>query len=209
MKYSSCTDYWLDKEKNVLRGEFEQMYKDIEDPWGCYKYADSLNNKIFLEILFYKRQFKKVLDIGCGLGGFTNLLFQRNGGGIIGIDISKTAIEKAKKRYPYIQFTVGNIITDDLKERFDLIVMSEVIWYILDGIKDVFRKLYLSLECHDSVLGIHQYFPDDQKFGRDIINGLEGFETFIKKETDFAFKNKVISFGESEGRVLLATLKPK
>lgn len=77
MKYKNCTDYctdyWLDIGKMTLRGEFEEMYRDIDDPWGCYEGADSLNNRIFAELLFDRRKFKRVLDIGCGLGGFTKL----------------------------------------------------------------------------------------------------------------------------------------
>ena len=81
MKYKSCTDYWLNKENLSLRGEFETMYQDIDDPWGCGELSDSIDNKIFCEIIFHNRKFSNILDIGSGLGKLTNKLYQYNGGG--------------------------------------------------------------------------------------------------------------------------------
>ena len=60
MKYKSCTDYWLDKENFSLRGDFEAMYKDIDDPWGCGEYCDSLNNKLFCEMLFHHKNYSEL-----------------------------------------------------------------------------------------------------------------------------------------------------
>lgn len=50
------------------------------------------------------------MEVGCGLGAFTNyLLTALPGIQIVGMDISKTAIEKARKSYPAIQFIVGDM----------------------------------------------------------------------------------------------------
>jgi hypothetical protein len=57
-------------------------------------------------------------------------------------------------------------------------------------------------------LAVHQYFPYEQRYGKEIINGLEGFETFLKKNTCFMFEYKVVSYNE-EGIVLLSTLKKR
>jgi SAM-dependent methyltransferase len=208
MKYKNCTDYWLNKGNMTFRGEFEEMYRDIDDPWGCKKGASSLNNRLFLELLFGERRFESVLDVGCGLGSFTSSILTRNGGGrITGCDISETAIEKASATYPHIEFVVRNILTDNLDDLgvFDVIVLSEVLWYILDDIEGVFKKAAKSLS-ESGILGIHQYFPDDQKFGRNMIDGLDGFESFIKNSTDFHISRKVLSYTE-DGRVLLAQLE--
>jgi len=208
MKYKTCTDYWLDKEKSSLRGEFENMYQDIDDPWGCGEFSDSINNKLFCEIIFHKRKFSDILDIGSGLGELTDkLYFYNKGGNISGWEISKTATFKARKKYPHINFENKNIMSDSLDSKYDLITISEVMWYLLDSIDEVFEKLYGSLSS-DGILAIHQYFPYHQNFGNDIIDGLEDFEKFINERTGFKFVNKIVSY-ENEDRVLLALLEKK
>lgn len=207
MKYKTCTDYWLDREKNRLRGDFELMYREIEDPWGCHKEALSNRNNLFAKMVFGERRYKRILDIGCGLGGLTDYFRNENRGGeIIGCDISKTAIEKACAVYPDITFKCVNILKDRIEDlgRFDLVVLSEVLWYILSGLREVFAKIY---ECLDKggVCAIHQYFPSEQGFGREVIDGLTGFEAFVARHTSFVMEKKVSS-QVKDGIVLLSIL---
>lgn len=210
MKYKTCTDYWLDTERMTIRGEFEAMYQEVDDPWGCCAARSSLNNKIFLELIFDNQRYQRILDIGCGLGGFTKHLFDWNGGGsVTGCDISATAVQMATKHYPDISFVVKNIMHDDFDDllpSFDLIIISEVLWYILDNIDEVFQRA-ISVLAPSGVLAIHQYFPDEQKFGTKVISGLDGFEEFIEKRTVLQIQKKIVSYGETEGKVLLSTLE--
>jgi SAM-dependent methyltransferase len=209
MKYKTCTDYWLNTQNMTFRGEFEEMYADIDDPWDCTKTSNSLNNRLFLEVLFYERKYRKILDVGCGLGSMTYTYFSRNGGGYVaGYDISSTAISRASRAFSEIKFFVKNILTDKIEERYDLIILSEVLWYILNGVKDIFLKLYNALS-KNGIIGVHQYFPKEQRFGKEIIDGIEGFEEFIMKDTDFLMKEKILCYGEYEGQVLLALLNKK
>lgn len=205
-KYKTCTDYWLDTHNMTFRGEFEEMYTDIGDPWDCSKASNALNNKLFLEILFYERKYRRILDVGCGLGSMTYKYFCRNGGGsVTGYDISPTAISKASKVFPEIKFFVKNILNDKIEGRYDLIILSELLWYILDGVKDVFLRLYDAL-LKNGVIGIHQFFPKEQRFGNEIIDGIGGFEKFIMKDTGFLVKEKFLCYGDYEGLILLALL---
>jgi len=208
MKYKSCTDYWLDKENFSLRGDFEAMYKDISDPWGCGEYCDSLNNKLFCEMLFHHKNYSTILDIGSGLGDLTSSLYHYNkGGNITGWEISPTAVEKATAKYSAMTFENKNILIDPIDRQYDLITMSEVLWYLLDGLEDVFAKISYGLS-DDGYLAIHQYFPDEQKFGKEHIDGIEGFESFIENKTPFEFANKVVSY-DNKDKVLLAMLKKR
>jgi SAM-dependent methyltransferase len=207
MKYRSCTEYWLDTKTGKFRGEFEAMYRDIEDPWGCFKGAESLNNKLFCQMLFHERRFSSTLDLGCGLGGLADVIRRINGGRVVGCDISTTAVEKACQLFPEIGFVCLNVLEDDVIKlgRFDLIIMAELLWYILDDLDGVLNKV-CELMNPGSLLGIHQYFPDKQNFGADIINGLEGFDAYIDKKGLLEYENKLVSYCD-DGRVLLAALK--
>jgi len=206
MRYANSTEYWLDTSLMTLRGQFEEMYQDIEDPWGCLKKSNFIDKKILCELIFSRGTYRKILDIGCGLGGFTKVLADRNGSGSVsGCDVSVTAVEKARKLYPGITFEPANILHDDLgrfNPPFDLIVISEVLWYILDDLSGVFKKIAESLEA-SGILAIQQYFPDTQKFGANIINGIDGFELFVKNNTVFKLLEKVVYYAENDGIVAL------
>lgn len=206
-KYPSCTEYWLNTEDMTFRGEFEAMYGDIEDPWGCAAVVDSLNNRLFMEILFHERGFERIIDVGCGLGAFTQRVKERQPEArVSGCDISATAVRKAMAAYPEIEFFVLDIQKGEISGQYDLIILSEVLWYILDNVGEVFAKIHDALRP-GGVLAIHQYFPDEQRYGTGIIHGVEGFDCFIESQTSFRFERKIFSLGEWKGKVLLATLE--
>lgn len=204
--YKTCTEYWLDPQTGAFRGEFEAMYRDIEDPWGCDAGTSSLNNQIFIDIIFNgNRRFDKILDIGCGLGGLLNTIMVRNQGGYaLGLDVSQTAIQKAKGRYPGLNFDCRNILKDELDEGdFDLVVLSEVLWYILDDLPLFFARVS-NLMSATGCLAIHQYFPAEQRFGRERIDGLPGFLNFMERQTSLS-RQHVYTSHHHDGLVLLST----
>lgn len=211
-KYQSCTEYWLDPEKLVMRGEFEEMYRDVPDPWGCNQNALSRNNRIFLEILFPPaRTFKSFLDIGCGMGSFTNEIYKRNGGAGWGIDVSQTAIQRAAEKYHHIDFCVHNILEGkfgNLSCPYELVVMNEILWYLLDDIEGVLKNIRCMISV-EGLLGIHQYFPSEQRFGRDVVAGVEHFLEILSRQ--FKIMDQVVAHHEHEGhgQVLMATFIPR
>ena len=206
-KYKNCTEYWLNSQTGSFRGEFEPMYQDIDDPWGCEAGKSSLNNQVFLDIIFNTNQpFKKILDIGCGLGGLLNTIKSRNNGGhVLGLDVSPTAIRKAKEKYPNLDFLCQNILKQELHEsNFDLIVLSEVLWYILEDLP-LFISRVSNMMPIQGLLAIHQYFPTDQHFGREHIDGLAGFLNFME-HTSFS-KQHMFTSHHQDGLVLLSTFQ--
>ena len=82
-----------------------------------------------------------------------------------------------------------------------------VLWYLLDGLEDVFAKIHSGLS-DSGHLAIHQYFPYEQKFGKEHIDGIEGFESFIENNTGFEFASKVVSY-DNKDKILLAMLKKR
>jgi predicted TPR repeat methyltransferase len=205
-RYKSCTEYWVDPQTGTFRGEFEKMYSDIDDPWGCEAAKSSLNNRIFLDVIFANDQrYERILDIGCGLGGLLSTIQMRNGGGrVLGIDVSATAIDKAKRQYPDVSFRQTNIISEDLGEGdFDLVVTSEVLWYMLDNLALFYDRILATMSTR-GVLAVHQYFPTEQRFGKDVIDGLSGYLRFMASRDGLVRRHIVTSY-QSDGLVLLAT----
>lgn len=75
----------------------------------------------------------RVLDLGCGHGWFTNAMAVR-GYEACGVDMSRSAIDAARQRYPGIRFETlgpqGQIPAES--ETFDAVWSSEVIEHVFD-----------------------------------------------------------------------------
>ena len=101
---SSHSDYYIKDGK--LIGRFEELYQDVDDPWGCSRDVDYFNNRLFVAALeSLALDAPRILDVGCGLGKLTNRISERlNPQKIDALDISATAVEKASQAYPHIDF---------------------------------------------------------------------------------------------------------
>jgi len=91
-----------------------------------YSSFDNLFSKeidIFENVL-KKSTYKTALDIGCGTGRITNVLF-RLGFDVTGIDLSEKMINAAKIKYPNINFKLIDITTFPFSEKaFDIIFFA-------------------------------------------------------------------------------------
>ena len=194
---STQTELWLDR-------RFDDLYFKYSDPWGCGENVGSISNELFLRMICaYKPVHGRALDIGCGLGVQSFKLSMCSGGEVTGIDISSVAIEKAKARFPEINFHVRDIMNDDITDLgvFGLITMSEVLWYICEKLDTVLRKIGNALSP-GGILAIHQYFPTEQKHYKDVIDGWEDFKT--RMSIDWDLKGLVVSHCCQDGPVMLA-----
>ena len=195
---SDQTNLWLER-------RFEDLYKEHHDPWGCTAGADSINNELFLAMIKAGREkWRWVLDIGCGLGAFSSKIADATSSMVIGIDVSETAVRQAEdQHYGGCVFACRNILTDKINDLgvFDLVVMSEVLWYVCDQFDIVLEKIKAVMSA-GGMLAIHQYFPEDQKYYKDFIDGMEGFKK--RMDIDWELKGHAISYWQPEGPVMLA-----
>ena len=73
------------------------------------------------------------------------------------MDISKTAIEKAKNNYPDIHFLIGNISTYQKElAQYDACLFAEIMWYILDDIDVILKNLQYFF--HGKTVMVNQTF---------------------------------------------------
>ncbi|MCK4365542.1 MAG: class I SAM-dependent methyltransferase [Thermoplasmatales archaeon] len=124
--------YVFDEKNRKPVLQFEEMYKaeDIKnfDSWH-QENTISFGKQLALAIL-NQYNWDKILDIGCGKGCFTHLL-KKDNNFVVGIDISKTAIEKASVKYPNVCFK-RTMFPDEFDDvtHYDLVVMMEALSYI-------------------------------------------------------------------------------
>ncbi len=147
------------------------MYKHSKTiPWKQDELAFAIFSDIDISILkhFYKvHTCDKILDIGCGLGYFTDRIrfeLDLNDCQILGIDVSETAIGSAREMFPRNDFKALNFFKDDIQEdvgKFDLVIVKDVLWYVIESI-DLFLDKVIALKS--SYVYISQSFPAEEDF---------------------------------------------
>ncbi|WP_231426138.1 bifunctional PIG-L family deacetylase/class I SAM-dependent methyltransferase [Pedobacter sp. Leaf250] len=135
--FTTGKEYFMERKKinpNATLSEdyFESLYTNSDDPWNFEKSEYERKKYEASLAAIPKLLYINALEIGCSIGIFTSLLgvYCKS---LTAIDISKTALEKAKLRSlnsPHIKFKLGGIPGDFPNENFDLIVMSEVGYYL-------------------------------------------------------------------------------
>ncbi len=86
---------------------------------------------------FYIPEGASVLEIGCSTGDLLAALKPKRG---VGVDLSPATIALARNKHPDLEFVVGDAHNLSIDEKFDYIVMSDVVGY-LDDIWTAFRNL--------------------------------------------------------------------
>jgi len=80
----------------------------------------------------------RVIEIGCGTGNLLNSVNPSYG---VGVDFSSNMIEVAKKKYPHFKYIVANIEELNLNEKFDYIILSDLVCSLYD-VQKAFQKIY-------------------------------------------------------------------
>lgn len=158
--------YVFDETTRAFVGKFEEMYRHEDlDHYDSWHQEDltHFGKKISFALL-KDRGWKRILDIGCGKGTFTQLL-KTSDNFILGVDVSQTAVDKASHRYPKIEFeamTAEDVLQS--KESWDLVIMMEILSYlenwasILQLAAQKTKYLYLSLYLPPNPIGFVKHF---------------------------------------------------
>lgn len=93
-----------------------------------------------------------VLEVGCGTG---DLIGSINGRRKVGIDFSEPMIVRAREQFPDTQFITMDADDIRLEERFDVVVVSNLIGYSAD-VQHLFEEL--RKVCHDRTRIILTYY---------------------------------------------------
>jgi SAM-dependent methyltransferase len=93
-----------------------------------------------------------VLEVGCGTGELLNDIEAKRK---VGIDFSEGMIAEAKKQFPGLEMHVMPAENIQLSEKFDLVILSNLIGY-LDDIQEVFKQLHKV--CHANTKIIITYY---------------------------------------------------
>ncbi|MFB9831087.1 class I SAM-dependent DNA methyltransferase [Actinoallomurus acaciae] len=151
-------------------GYFDDLYADSPDPWGFAsrwyerrKYALSL-------AMLPREHYRDAFEPGCSIGIFTALLAARCDR-LLACDTSAEAVRRARLRAPEATIEQRMIPAQWPAGTFDLIVFSEILYYLGDA--DLAQALELgtgSLRPGGTLLAVHWRHPvaDYPRTGDDV-----------------------------------------
>ncbi len=174
-------------------GDFESLYQSERDPWE----QSATNHNDMTS--FYKLSRLKLLDFlenhivdngsicecGCGIGHVTkSLQLKFRNHEISGCDISKTAIEKASKKFKKINFFQHDILTNPLPQSYNVLILSNILWYVIHDFDNLIKNSIGSLNTEKKSFLVIQnaLFKSKQKYFQDIVNSIGTLtDLFVKR----------------------------
>lgn len=181
-KHPRYQDYVIADGKLV--GDFEAMYQDFDDPWEQTSREQFASEKAvalnLLTRLKAREGCRRVLELGCGFGDFTARA-SALGMDAVGMDISETAVSKARQRHPGDEFLSGALRDHDLIKRLapDVIVMAEITWYVLEDLPAFLTFIRRELPHVYLIHLLMTYAPGVQKYGKEYFTSLDEIKTYF------------------------------
>lgn len=128
---------------------FENMYRQDRDPWDFETSEyEALKYQTTISAL-PKERYQNALEVGGSIGVLTALLAQHCDS-LLSIDVSPTAQQQAIARcrnLPQVRFKIASVPQDYPNETFDLVLLSEVGYYL--SWDDLKKTQQLTLERLD------------------------------------------------------------
>jgi len=105
-----------------------------------------------------KNPKRRILDIGCGIGGTANYIHASGYGQVVGVDRNSGVIQEAKSQYPNVEFRCCDAldIEQEFKgEQFDLVCMINSFFY-MEKQDVVLEKIHALLQP-EGIVKIFEY----------------------------------------------------
>jgi SAM-dependent methyltransferase len=158
-------------------GYFDAMYQAAPDPWGfTERWYERRKYAISLAQLPAER-YHSAFEPGCSVGVFSQLLAPRCDA-LLSCDLAAVAVQAAAERtsdLPGVRVEQREIPRQWPSGRFDLVVLSEVLYYFGDhDLEQVLRQAAASLEPGGTLLAVHWRHPvaDYPRTGDDVHRAL-------------------------------------
>jgi SAM-dependent methyltransferase len=163
-------------------GKFEEMYQRFEDPWRQAAFDSNLGSysKNIAILNMKKHKLGSIVECGCGLGYYTDMINKNiEGIKIKGIDISLSAIKRAKALHSGVDFTTDNINNIERYANYRNVLLAEVTWYILNDLDTVFKKMLSHFRGGYFLHNLVFYRDGVQKYGREFFTTLGQFIDYV------------------------------
>ena len=184
---STTIAFWTDEyiTKNLLKAHLDPN-KDV----ASRKLKTIKKTVDFIDGLLQEK--KVICDYGCGPGLYTDLLSQK-GHKVIGVDVSETSLDYAKKQNESVEYIEMNYLTDLLNEKIDFGMMIYCDFGAMDPVsQSVFLK------------NVYYTLKEDGAFFFDVMS----YAWFDKQKEEYKrYKETDGFFIEGDAEVISKTIK--
>ena len=152
---------------------FDRMWSLGDDPWEHGSRWYEARKYGLTVAALPRRRYRRAFEPGCGGGHLTVLLAPRVDG-LVATDRSPRAVDVTRRRcaaLPGVEAVVGRLPDDWPDGTFDLVVLSEVLYYLDDAQLDLaLARTVASLDPHGHVVAVHYRRPvaDHARLGDDV-----------------------------------------
>jgi predicted TPR repeat methyltransferase len=136
---------------------FEALYQADPDPWRFATSAYEKEKYAATLAALPDRRFASALEIGCSIGILTRLLTTRCDR-LLAIDVSNAALAQARQNCAQLPVTFENrrIPAEWPPNNFDLIVLSEVLYYLTaDDVRRTAKLARSALQKSGIIVMVH------------------------------------------------------
>jgi SAM-dependent methyltransferase len=126
-------DYWRDRflkydqQMRAVGNEGLSEEDNRRERAKALEILDAIWPKIPMDL-----KHSKILEIGCGNGFYTDYLSRRGANNYTGLDITDVLFPGLKQRFPQFVFIKKDITAEPVGDRFDLVLMMDVIQHIVN-----------------------------------------------------------------------------
>lgn len=166
---------------------FDERYAVDPDPWQ-FATSDYERQKYAATLGALPRgRYARVLEVGCAIGVLTRQLADRCDA-LVGLDVADAALEQARQRCrdaAHVELRLGQVPGDWPDGVFDLILLSEVVYYLdADDVDRLVARVRGSLERDGSVVLVHWTGPTHYPLSGDEAaqRFIDGARTFLHAE---------------------------
>ena len=143
---------------------FERLYQGDPDPWRFATSAYERDKYAATLAALPAARYARAFEVGCSIGVLTRELAHR-ADAVVAVDVAETALVQARERCAGMpQVTIARMaVPDEWPDgRFDLILFSEVLYYLgLDGIDRSAERTLAALAPGGSALLVNWRGPTD------------------------------------------------
>ena len=151
--------------RSDLRGAWDAFFRSRPDPWDYDSPYEQTKYERTLDLIS-EGPVGRALELACAEGRFTLRLAQRCDH-VCALDVSEAAVERAKERcsaYSNVTYVVGDFFDEPIEGQWDLIVCSEVLYYVSDSnlLYPLAKRLRDALNPGGRLLLAHAYELSDE-----------------------------------------------